>query len=255
MSKKFTVLNVGEIEYDERPFESECFKNKTIEIQDWKAENGKIRELFRQFEISETLEKGDLLFTRFDINDAKKSKEARDCGFYFMEASIEPFIVVQDWKSENFQNKIFKLEQVGAERIQEIMSIGESALTGLRFNRDDGIGEKLARERYRSWLQNAYEAGQDIVALIVDNVVVGFMLIKYDSNKSATWMLGGINPQFQGQGYGLKTYASVLAYCKEQGIEMIQTGISVGNVPVFNLYSKLGFKFKNPKAVMHYIIE
>lgn len=255
LKKTFVTPTFGKIEYEERLFESQCFKNKTLEILDWQSEYDDINALFHQFETAEKLKKGDLLFTRFDVNNAKKSKEARDCGFYFMEVSIAPFIMTKDWDEKKFVNEIFKMEKIGPDRIEEVLLIGESTLTGLRFNRDDNIGEDLARERYRNWLRNAYNSGQDVAALIFDDEIVGFMLIRYDSPTTATWILGGIKPGSKGKGYGLKTYVSALAYCKQKGIEEIHTGISVGNIPVLNLYSKLGFKFRNPEAVMHYVIK
>jgi ribosomal protein S18 acetylase RimI-like enzyme len=69
------------------------------------------------------------------------------------------------------------------------------------------------------------------------------------------WHLTAVAPQCQGQGYGWRVWRAMLAHHARGGVRSVRTTITAGNVPVLNLYSKLGFRFLPPETTFHWLRE
>lgn len=241
----------GEIEYEKREFESECFRNKTFEIYNWKADGKPFKELFDSFILDQNLLTGDLVYTRKAANDTKHIQEANSAGFYYIETSIEPYIETDTWERSRFADSIIETNRATDEDKAELIEIAQSMFKDLRFNLDRSINNDLANYRYSKWLNNLYENNHDIQLIKMDGKIIGFMAINHKEEQSV-WILAGIREGYHGQGLGLTLYSSALDYCINKGVKYIISGFSVSNIPVFSVYCKLGFKFKNPTVVLHY---
>ena len=66
------------------------------------------------------------------------------------------------------------------------------------------------------------------------------------------FILGGLSRNFIGKGFGKTLYIQSILDAMNTGLKEISTNISVNNLPVLNLYSKLGFSFRSPKYTLHY---
>ena len=50
----------------------------------------------------------------------------------------------------------------------------------------------------------------------------------------------------------VKPYIQTILDGMSKGLKEISSNISLNNVPVLNLYSKLGFSYREPKYILHY---
>ncbi len=249
MSKMF-ISEFGKIEYENRDFESKCFKNKTLEIYNWKTERT-FKELFDSYISEQSLSTGDLVYTRKAANDTKYIQEANSAGFYYVETSIEPYINTVFWDRSRFADVITNTFRANEDDKAELMEIAKGMFKDLRFSLDLSIGNDLADSRYSKWMNNLIDDNKDIQLLMDNGKIVGFMAMNHTVEKTV-WILGGTRKGYQGQGLGIALYASALDYCVKRGVKNVVTGISVSNIPVLGLYSKLGFRFGNPTVVLHY---
>lgn len=66
------------------------------------------------------------------------------------------------------------------------------------------------------------------------------------------FILGGLSKNYIGKGFGKTLYIQSILDVINEGFDEVSTNISVNNIPVLNLYSKLDFLFREPKYILHY---
>ena len=62
-----------------------------------------------------------------------------------------------------------------------------------------------------------------------------------------------VDPAAQGQGYGRRSWETMIAHARQQGSQRIQTCIVARNHRVLNLYARLGFHFPPPLTTFHWV--
>jgi RimJ/RimL family protein N-acetyltransferase len=60
-------------------------------------------------------------------------------------------------------------------------------------------------------------------------------------------------PDKKGQGLGYLVWEAMMLYAKNSGCFNIKTTIAAANLPVTNLYMKLGFRFSAPEMTLHWV--
>jgi len=242
----------GSLTYRQRPFESECFENRTFEVLDWDTRD--FAALFNAFLSTVQLATGDLVYLRLPADAIAAIKAAEEAGFYFIESSIVPFIKLRNWDRAKYRRFISPMQPACPSTIDEVEEIARATFRGLRFNLDPNIGDERADRRYLRWLRNAYEAGEDIQVLKHHERIAGFSLLRFDSNDTAIYRLAGMRPDLKNAGLGMMLYASTMASCQDRGVKHIDGGISMANTPVLNVMAGLGFLFRDPTIVFHYYV-
>ena len=178
-------------------------------------------------------------------NPLFSKKILHNYGFYYCDTLIEPYC--------NINNFIeFKEEKSSINdsiEIEELIKIAHGAFIHGRFHRDFNLDKNLADIRYELWLKDIYES-QGVFGLMYDNNLAGFW--GFANNKI---VLHALSEEYRGR--GLAKYFWSLA-CQElfsRGHQELISSISASNVRVLNLYSSLGFKFRNPLDVYHLLIK
>lgn len=123
-----------------------------------------------------------------------------------------------------------------------------------RYFADPLFSPDLARRRYQHWIREALsnEQGDNRVFVIGESgALEGFFLARIQDG-TADLRLAAVAPEFQGTGIGLSLYAAALHELRKAGVQKAFSNISAGNTVVLNLYSALGFRAANPKAIYHW---
>ncbi len=119
-----------------------------------------------------------------------------------------------------------------------------------RFHMDPGCDAALADQRYVLWVQQMRDEGKAFYCLKLDDDVIGFM-VHADSHLP----LAGLAPAHGQRGLGAFLWLSALDHLKKQGQTRITTGITANNTAVLNLYARLGFRFRDPRLILHQWID
>lgn len=240
------------INYKVQLFESECFGNTTLEILDWDCADFSAAVSSLQSELD--LAQGDMMYLRLAASDIYPIKDATQAGFFFVESSIVPTIKTRTWDATPFARFIQTMEQPAQHEIALVEDIAASSFSDLRFNLDPYIDNNLADLRYKKWLTNALEAGEDVRVIRHRGTIAGFCLFKHLEDGVTIFRLGAVRDDLKGSGLGFSLYASAVAHCIDKGATQIDGGISMANTPVLNVMATLGFTFKDPTIVLHYHI-
>jgi ribosomal protein S18 acetylase RimI-like enzyme len=122
-----------------------------------------------------------------------------------------------------------------------------------RFHQDPRIDPALGDRRYRAWMWNAFERPtQRVLKCLLDGAVAGFFVVEAPQAAHTFWSLTGLAPGLQGRGLGKRVWQAMLRHHQAEGAQTVSTSISSHNIPVFNLYVALGFRFPAPSVTLQW---
>jgi ribosomal protein S18 acetylase RimI-like enzyme len=123
-----------------------------------------------------------------------------------------------------------------------------------RFHQDPRIDPTLGDRRYCAWLGNAFERpGQRVLKCLLDGAIVGFFVVETPQPGQCFWSLTALAPGLQGRGLGKRVWRAMLRHHRGESVDVVSTSISSHNVPVFNLYAALGFRFPAPSVTLQWV--
>lgn len=175
------------------------------------------------------------------VDPLSSKKILHDNGFYYCDTLVEPFCTPDRFIA-------FKNPSAGVSR-----AVSQAELSGLaydvyfygRFHRDFQIKSELADRRYSLWLEDLYNAG-NVWGLMYKDVLAGFFGL--DENRI---VLNAVGRKYQGKGLAKFLWSAGCAELFRTGHDEIMSSISVANVAILNVYSALGFRFRNPLDIYH----
>jgi GNAT superfamily N-acetyltransferase len=172
-------------------------------------------------------------------------------GYAFVEETVTPCIVDLQKVDFNYRNFIRRpLVPATADKLEEIKGIAYKTFKHDRFHADGGFGNDKASERYAYWVDNSFYSGDDVLYLELEGTVVGFSIVTR-SGDSAHLALMGLGDAHKGRGLGVGLLAGTCQHTKDEGVKKLTARLSLNNTTALNLYSKCGFRFKDPAYVLH----
>ncbi len=103
--------------------------------------------------------------------------------------------------------------------------------------------------RYELWLQDLGKKKQVFALMFLDRIA-GFWA--YSHNKI---LLHTLSQEYRGKGLSKYFWSLACERLFEKGYQELSSSISVANIAVLNLYSSLGFNFRNPVDIYHLLLK
>jgi hypothetical protein len=184
-------------------------------------------------------------------------------GFYFVESTLAPFAVFRenaclaefDRSPASFVPGIFDLaslrfhrESLSDPAVRSFVDgIARESFSEDRFHHDPRCSPAVADGRFVHWIGDL-AADREVVVYLLDHdgVPVGFM-----ARKNEYLILTGFAKTYVSSGLSGFFWLSTLKDMAREGLAKAHTLISVHNTPVLNMYSRIGFKFREPCATFH----
>jgi RimJ/RimL family protein N-acetyltransferase len=172
-------------------------------------------------------------------------------GFRFVELNYTPQL-------DGLQTLAFGDQGVGVARADSgdrdaLADMAAKVFSHGRWHQDPRVGAALGNQRYRAWMENAFaHAGQTVLKCLLDAQVVGFFVVESRAAQHRHWSLNGLAPGLQGRGLGKRVWRAMLQWHRDEGVDTVTTSISSHNVPAFNLYVGLGFRFPPPSMTLQW---
>lgn len=176
-------------------------------------------------------------------------------GFRFVETVLHPYLDLPDSRYQDQEG--LRVELASAADIPTLEAIATHAFFHGRIHADPRLGPALGNRRYGRWVSNSFShSSQRLLKILNEECsIVALFITETGPNQNLHWHLTAIAPQYQGQGYGWRVWLAMLAHHTREGVRSVQTTITAGNVPVLNLYSKLGARFSPPEMTFHWVRE
>lgn len=179
-----------------------------------------------------------------------------DQGFYHVETAIEPYRSLNKFKFERrFDELCLRIAETTDK--QKMFALARNAFSVSRFHLDPNIPNERADYRYEYWLENGFQSKDPIYVYesIKDGNLIGFCHLKEVTKDMIDFSLAAVDMKAQKIGLGLFMYGECLKASKNLGYKQITTRISINNIGVLNIYSHLGFLFRNPTSTFHWYPE
>lgn len=165
-------------------------------------------------------------------------------GFYYCDTLLEPHCNAIRLRVVQHPDATISKE-IDAE---QAIAICHGAFSHGRFHRDFNLPKAAADLRYDNWLKQLLDA-QQVYGLYWQGALAGF--IGHNGNNL---VLHALATQCRGKGWSKYWWSAVCSELLKTGHHEVKSSISASNLAVLNLYASLGFTFKNPQDIYHYMV-
>jgi len=235
------------------PWDSEIFGFPVAQIERVAIKkNGNHREAMRELQSWIAEERIRLACCRLPNTNLPESMLLEEYGFRFVEMVYRPtcFPIRLAYGHDDG----LTIEEAGEDDLARVEAIAASAFTTGRFFLDARLEPAASHRRYATWVRNSLaDSRQQVLVARAEGAIAAFFIVERRADQSAYWHLTAIAPEFQGRGLGRRVWSKMMARHKEEGLRRIETTVSAHNVPVINLYSRLGFRFSAPQMTFHWL--
>lgn len=152
----------------------------------------------------------------------------------------------------------YQLRLTQPDDCQFMLDYATGAFVTHRFHADSHITEEQAEKLYDKWIQTAFEdPGQQILTLDIEDKPVAFMiyykndLLPYFGLQFAQWKMAVLDPASRGKGLGTGFFIALAHYHHQDGLDVIDSGLSIRNLASLNLHNKLDFKVISILVTFH----
>lgn len=164
-----------------------------------------------------------------------------DCGFYYCDTLIEPYCT---------EDRFIPFGDVEVSvssdlSLNALLAICQGAFSHGRFHRDFNLSQSQADGRYNNWLMQLHKAGK-VHGVLYRGELAGFIGI--EANRL---VLHAIAKSLRGRGLAKYLWSPVCRALFAAGHDEVTSSVSASNLAVVNLYTRLGFSFRNPVDIYH----
>ncbi len=172
-------------------------------------------------------------------------------GLRFIEMVLHPNLSAVDRLS--LPTDSLTITEAGPTDLPALEAIAGAAFQHERYHVDPRLDPKLGAARYVRWVRNTLgHPSQRLLKVQDDSRLVAFFVAEVDGEE-AYWHLTAVAPEWQGQGYGRRSWQAMMNRHKAEGVRRIRTTISARNTKILNLYARLGFAFLPPAMTFHWV--
>lgn len=184
-------------------------------------------------------------------------------GFHYIETALTPTCrLSKNLLLENFRSnraellprkfltaalQVCTLQPGDSECHEQIKRIAAESFVSDRFHIDPHCLNHLADRRYVLWVTDLLQSDACFHLLYNHDQLIGFLV-----RAGSRLLLAGFARTYAMSGLGEYFWLSVLNSMAAEGIELVTTQISTNNLPVLNMYARLGFKFRDAVSLFHY---
>lgn len=178
------------------------------------------------------------------IDPLASKEQLHTHGFYYCDTLLEPYCSRQ-------KIKLFAVDGIELSneiRLEDLLPVCNGAFSHGRFHRDFHFSAQLADLRYNNWFKQLYQE-ENIYGFLYYGDIAGFICCH--ENKL---VLHAMAPAYRGKGLAKYFWSAVCQQLFNAGHMEIKSSISAANTAVLNLYTSLGFRFRNPIDIYHRVV-
>ncbi|MHB9107705.1 MAG: GNAT family N-acetyltransferase [Armatimonadota bacterium] len=194
-----------------------------------------------------------LLVTKVPTGDVARGRVLAENGFYVVEAMLDIALPLARLAPSTAMARGAVLRPATPDDLPTMLDIAGSAFHDDRFHLDPSLSSEKADQRYRGWVERGFASGEPVFVYedTRRGTILGFYHIRELPNSAVDLSLAAVHPSCQGSGIGALMYQAVLEECRQRGYQTAVTRIAVNNLPVANLFFRLGFTIREAMLTLH----
>jgi len=201
-----------------------------------------------------TREKVELLIARCNISDLDAAQSIEKQGFLLMDTLIYyNFDLVS--QSVPADNGVAKVRPILINEEEEMISVAQASFLGYfgHYHADSRLDKNKSDEVYADWARKAFALRQsdNFLAGEIGGRVVGFGVLRSNNPDEGEMFLGGIHPDFQGQGIYHSFLCKATDWCILKNAKKMVISTQLNNVAVQKVLAKFGFEISRGYYTFH----
>ena len=201
-----------------------------------------------------TREKVELLIARCNISDLDAAQSIEKQGFLLMDTLIYyNFDLVS--QSVPADNGVAKVRPILINEEEEMISVAQASFHGYfgHYHADSRLDKNKSDEVYADWARKAFALRQsdNFLAGEIGGRVIGFGVLRINNPDEGEMFLGGIHPDFQGQGIYHSFLCKATDWCILKNAKKMVISTQLNNVAVQKVLAKFGFEISKGYYTFH----
>ena len=139
-----------------------------------------------------------------------------------------------------------------------MLDYSRDAFSTQRFHADAHITSNQANSLYEKWILTAFnDPNQEILVCDIENKPAALMIYyrsdlqQYFGLRFAMWKMALLDPQNRSKGLGTDFFVALMYHHHEEGLDVVDSGLTIRNIASLNLHIKLNFKVINTLVTFH----
>lgn len=185
------------------------------------------------------------LIVRCYVSNIEVAQELEKNGFRIMDTLM--------YYKHNLQNipenpnKNIIVRPMESKEAPEVRKIAQDCFDGYygHYHADPMLNMKDCNDVYTSWVENhcsALDNNNEVAAVTIDNKIVGFCIMRMNTDKEGEAVLGGTHKEHQGKGCYNSMITWMLNWYKKRGCEQMVISTQINNTGVRKVWARLGFE-------------
>ncbi len=177
-------------------------------------------------------------------------------GFRFIESWIYNKYDLE--KVDRLGEMPFQLRLACPDDYEFMLEYSKEAFNSQHFHADHHFDRDKADSLYRKWISTAFNDPNQKIAVLDGDVRPAAFMIYYHSDlqqyfglKFIQWKMALLDPMSRGKGVGTNFFISLMHYHRQEGLDVVDSGLSMRNLPSLNLHNKLNFRVITTVITFH----
>lgn len=247
----------GPIRYAYVPWDSELFGFPFFELKGTDIVLSALEEHLPLWLRSLPVSRSGLVYTKVPATSVAAGKALARQGFYPVETMLTAYQDLSQFQPVMRQiSPSPRLRAATEADLPHITALAGSAFREDRFHLDPELPSDKADQRYQRWVENGFRSGDLVFAFeeVATGSLIGFFQARQTDPGTIDLSLAAVDPKYKGTGLGGMMYEAAVLESRERGYRTAETRIAVSNVAVLNLFSRLGFRFRNTVVTFHCLL-
>src|SRR4030042_126347 len=168
-------------------------------------------------------------------------------GFHYIENWI--YNKYDLTKLDSLSKPPYQLRLADSGDFDLMVDFSHEAFLSQRFHADAHIAHDKEDSLYEKWIRTAFnDQNQKVLVLDIKDRPAAFMIYypsdlgEYFGLQFAMWKMALLDPKNRSKGLGTDFFIACLYYHREEGLDVVDSGLSIRNLASLNLHIKLNFK-------------
>jgi GNAT superfamily N-acetyltransferase len=199
-------------------------------------------------------EKVELLIARCNMSDLGAAQSMEKRGFLLMDTLVYYSI---DLAGENVpaDNGVALVRPILINEEEEMISVARESFRGYfgHYHADPRLEKNKCDEAYADWARKAFASRHSENFLVgeIEGRIVGFGVLRINNPDEGEMFLGGIHPDFQGQGIYHSFLCKAMDWCVSRNAKKMVISTQLKNISVQKVLIKFGFEISRGYYTYH----
>lgn len=199
-------------------------------------------------------EKIALLIARCNLSDLEAAQAMEKEGFLLMDTLLYYNIdLIRQAVPDD--HGVAQVRPIRVDEEDELIAVAEASFRGYlgHYHADQRLDKNKCDEAYADWARKAFtsRSSDNFLAGEIKGQIVGFGVLRMNNPDEGEMFLGGIHPDFQGQGIYHSFLCKAMEWCLSKNAKKMVVSTQLKNISVQKVLIKFGFEISRGYYTYH----